>query len=149
MHYCIGSRALSKTFVSLKGIYYQASVLGTTITWIVPHKRANSMVRRATRAHNARQVAQDVDYAVMSTFVEYYQSLVGFVNSTLCRKLGAVYPLEVRSLAYCSRAAGGDGDERGQGGGRRACVVVDASRAHGRAVDQAVGHGDHRCVRRG
>ena len=45
MHYCIASKALTKTFVSLKGIYYQANVQGSLITWIVPHKRATNLVR--------------------------------------------------------------------------------------------------------
>jgi pescadillo len=31
-------RALRKVFVSIKGIYYQADVAGTRVTWIMPHK---------------------------------------------------------------------------------------------------------------
>jgi hypothetical protein len=28
----------SQVFFSIKGIYYQADVMGETVTWIVPHK---------------------------------------------------------------------------------------------------------------
>lgn len=31
--------SLLQVFVSIKGIYYQADVLGQTVTWIVPHAR--------------------------------------------------------------------------------------------------------------
>lgn len=37
MHYIIESRALRKVFVSIKGYYYQAEVMGQAITWVVPH----------------------------------------------------------------------------------------------------------------
>ncbi|KAK2121378.1 hypothetical protein P7K49_002764 [Saguinus oedipus] len=37
MHYIIASRALRKVFLSIKGIYYQAEVLGQPIVWITPY----------------------------------------------------------------------------------------------------------------
>lgn len=37
MRYVIESRSLRKVFVSIKGYYYQAEVMGELITWIVPH----------------------------------------------------------------------------------------------------------------
>ena len=36
--YVIRTRALRKVFLSIKGIYYQADVLGQTVTWIAPYK---------------------------------------------------------------------------------------------------------------
>ena len=36
--YVIKSKSLRKTFISIKGIYYQAEVMGEKITWLVPHK---------------------------------------------------------------------------------------------------------------
>lgn len=37
MHYVIAARALRKVFLSIKGIYYQAEVLGQPIVWIAPY----------------------------------------------------------------------------------------------------------------
>jgi pescadillo protein len=35
--YVIASRSLRKVFLSIKGIYYQAEILGQTVTWITPY----------------------------------------------------------------------------------------------------------------
>nr|XP_023414997.1 pescadillo homolog isoform X2 [Loxodonta africana] len=37
LHYIIAARALRKVFLSIKGIYYQAEVLGQPIVWITPY----------------------------------------------------------------------------------------------------------------
>jgi pescadillo protein len=37
-HYIIRSKSLKKCFLSIKGIYYQAEIMGEKITWIVPYK---------------------------------------------------------------------------------------------------------------
>lgn len=37
MNYVIEARALRKVFISIKGYYYQAEVMGQCITWVVPH----------------------------------------------------------------------------------------------------------------
>lgn len=36
--YVMHTHSLRKTFLSIKGIYYQAEVMGETITWIVPYQ---------------------------------------------------------------------------------------------------------------
>ncbi len=40
MLYVIEARALRKVFASIKGYYFQAEVMGQTITWVMPHKLA-------------------------------------------------------------------------------------------------------------
>ncbi len=78
--YLIKERCIRRTFVSIKGIYYQAEILGQTVTWIVPHERTTPL-------------PSDVDYRVMHTFLEFYQTLLGFVNFKLFSRLGWSYPL--------------------------------------------------------
>ncbi|KAI1725296.1 pescadillo like protein [Ditylenchus destructor] len=79
MHYVIESHALSKVFVSIKGIYYQAEIMGEKVTWIVGHDRA---VGRAN----------EMDFSVMATFVDFYVSMLSFVNFRLYKSLGLHYP---------------------------------------------------------
>ena len=38
--YVVRTHALRKVFVSIKGFYYQAEVLGQSVTWLVPHQLA-------------------------------------------------------------------------------------------------------------
>ncbi|KAI2664952.1 Pescadillo [Labeo rohita] len=79
MNYIIASRSLRKVFLSIKGMYYQAEVLGQTVTWIVPYQFAHDH-------------PTDVDYRVMATFTELYTTLLGFVNFRLYQTLNLVYP---------------------------------------------------------
>jgi pescadillo len=78
-HYLIVSNSLRKSFLSIKGIYYQATIQGQDILWLVPYK------------FNQR-VTGDVDFRIMGTFVEFYQTLLGFVNFKLYTSIGLVYP---------------------------------------------------------
>ncbi|KAI8872327.1 hypothetical protein GQ42DRAFT_161421 [Ramicandelaber brevisporus] len=78
-HYVVQKRVLRKTFVSIKGIYYQADIHGQSVTWLVPHKFPQA-------------IPSDVDFRVMLTFLEFYQTLVGFVNFKLYSDAGLVYP---------------------------------------------------------
>lgn len=50
--YVAREHCLTKVFVSIKGVYFQAVINGETVTWIVPHKFA-------------QQCPDDVDYKVM------------------------------------------------------------------------------------
>lgn len=79
LHYCIGAKALRKVFVSIKGIYYQVEIMGQTLTWIVPHKLGH-------------EHPTDVDYKIMATFVEFYTTMLGFVNFKLYNTLNLHYP---------------------------------------------------------
>ena len=78
-HYLITTNSLRKSFLSIKGIYYQATVQGQDILWLVPYK----FVPRVTG---------DVDFRIMATFVEFYTTLLGFVNFRLYTSIGLVYP---------------------------------------------------------
>lgn len=77
--YVVASGALRKSFVSIKGIYYQAEIMGQPITWITPHPFSTA-------------IPTDVDFRVMLTFLEFYQTLLGFVNFRLYGRLGWSYP---------------------------------------------------------
>ncbi|XP_045172172.2 pescadillo homolog isoform X2 [Mercenaria mercenaria] len=79
MHYVIASQSLRKVFISIKGIYYQAEIMGQTVTWVTPHK--------VGFAHPT-----DVDYKVMKTFAEFYTTLLGFVNFKLYNSINLKYP---------------------------------------------------------
>ncbi|KAL9616292.1 MAG: hypothetical protein Q9160_008832 [Pyrenula sp. 1 TL-2023] len=78
-HYLITSHSLQKSFLSIKGIYYQATIQGQDIRWLVPYR----FVQR---------VSGDIDFRVMGTFVEFYATLLGFVNFRLYTSIGLVYP---------------------------------------------------------
>mmetsp|Transcript_488 Transcript_488/g.695 ORF Transcript_488/g.695 Transcript_488/m.695 type:complete len:767 (-) Transcript_488:55-2355(-) len=89
--YVVMSRSLRKSFVSVKGIYYQAEVFGETITWVTPHKFAQNLPK-------------EVDFKVMSTFIEFYESLMGFVLYKLYHTMGMKYPPALDSSADASGA---------------------------------------------
>ncbi|KAK4555147.1 mRNA-binding ribosome synthesis protein nop7 [Recurvomyces mirabilis] len=85
-HYLIRTHTLRKSFLSIKGIYYQATIQGQDILWLVPYK----FVQRT---------AGDIDFRIMGTFVDFYTTLLGFINFRLYTGIGLVYPprLDARS----------------------------------------------------
>ena len=38
LYYIMETKALRRVFISIKGIYYEANVLGQNVRWVVPHK---------------------------------------------------------------------------------------------------------------
>lgn len=86
MNYVIASRALKKVFISIKGVYYQAEVMGQLITWLVPYQFSHDH-------------PTDVDYRVMATFTELYTTLLGFVNFRLYHSLNLIYPPKLDTKA--------------------------------------------------
>jgi pescadillo len=78
-HYLIISKSVTKSFLSIKGIYYQANIQGEDVLWVVPYK------------FNQRVVG-DVDFRIMGTFVEFYMTLLGFINFRLYTAAGLKYP---------------------------------------------------------
>ncbi|KAI9834605.1 MAG: mRNA-binding ribosome synthesis protein nop7 [Phylliscum demangeonii] len=106
-HYLIVTHSMRKSFLSIRGIYYQATVQGQDILWLVPYR----FVQRVT---------DDVDFRIMGTFVEFYTVLLGFVNFRLYTTIGLVYPPkfnsssddkggELRALTLEGRALGKEG----------------------------------------
>jgi len=81
-NYVVATRSLTKVFVSIKGIYYQANVQGQTITWLVPHQFTPTVDKR-------------VDVRVMLTFLEFYEVLLKFVNAQLYMQIGVAYPPKI------------------------------------------------------
>lgn len=78
-HYLIRTHSLRKSFLSIKGIYYQATIQGQDILWLVPYR----FVQRT---------GADVDFRIMATFVDFYTTLLGFINFRLYTSIGLVYP---------------------------------------------------------
>lgn len=90
-HYVIVSRSLTKSFLSIKGIYYQADIQGEEVLWLVPYKFT-------------QRVVGDVDYRIMGTFVEFYMTLLSFVNFRLYTSLGIKYPPKFDQLKDANAA---------------------------------------------
>lgn len=79
MLYCTVTKAFRKSFLSLKGIYYQAEIMGVKINWVVPYQFTQKM-------------PFDIDYNVMNTFLEFYRQLMNFAHYKLYTEVGLVYP---------------------------------------------------------
>lgn len=86
LHAIIEAKALRKVFISIKGYYYQAEIKGQTITWIVPHHFSFTPQSKA-----------EVDFKIMSTFVEFYTVMLGFVNFRIYNSLNLFYPPKLSS----------------------------------------------------
>lgn len=80
--YIVASHTLRKSFVSVKGFYYQADIKGQTVTWMVPHQVSQVL-------------PPDVDFKVMMTFLEFHQSTLQFVMFSLYNEMGIHYPPNV------------------------------------------------------
>ncbi|XP_014097041.2 pescadillo homolog isoform X2 [Bactrocera oleae] len=86
LHYIISSKSIRKVFISIKGFYFQADIKGQKVTWIMPHHYPFKPHSKA-----------EVDFKVMSIFVEFYTILLGFVNYRLYHSVGYTYPPKFRS----------------------------------------------------
>jgi len=78
-HFVIASSSLRKVFISIKGIYYQAEIQGHNVSWVVPHKFT-------------QMLPEDVDFRIMLTFIEFYTTMLGFINFQLYHTLNLTYP---------------------------------------------------------
>lgn len=87
LHAVIEGGCLRKVFISIKGFYFQAEIKGQTVTWITPHHFSFTPHSKA-----------EVDFKVMSTFVEFYTVMLGFVNFRLYHSLNLYYPPKFTAL---------------------------------------------------
>ncbi|XP_014254746.1 pescadillo homolog [Cimex lectularius] len=87
MQAIIVSKALRKVFISIKGYYFQAEIRGQLITWIMPHPFSFEP-----------QTKEEVDFRIMSTFVQFYVVLLGFVNFRLYHLLNLYYPPKIHQI---------------------------------------------------
>lgn len=81
-YYVSKSRTLQKAFISVKGAYYQAEIMGEPVTWLEPHKFT-------------QVIPKEVDVRVMMTFLEFYEVFVKFVLFKLYHSIGINYPPQV------------------------------------------------------
>jgi pescadillo protein len=51
--YIMRTRSLTKSFLSIKGVYFQAEVMEQTITWLVPYQFTQTVRDEATVRYNA------------------------------------------------------------------------------------------------
>jgi pescadillo protein len=87
--YCATTSSITKSFVSVKGVYMEAMILNCPIRWVIPHSFTQHM-------------PQDVDFRVMTTFFEFYETLLGFVLYKLFNDLGVRYPLPLADVEVTS-----------------------------------------------
>jgi pescadillo protein len=81
--YCATTSSINKSFISVKGVYMEAVIPNFSdlpIRWIIPHSFTQNCPK-------------DVDYRVMVTFFEFYETLLEFVLFKLYSDIGIRYPL--------------------------------------------------------
>ncbi|VDB86492.1 unnamed protein product [Peniophora sp. CBMAI 1063] len=128
--YVMHTHALRKVFLSIKGIYYQAEVMDQTVTWLVPYQFTQT-------------IPSDVDVRVMLTFLELYQTQLGFVFFKLFTDANLVYPPPI-DLKKAEAAAGVGafslqvGTQTNGAGPSQGPVVVDGKKVSGKDVRQTI-----------
>jgi pescadillo protein len=90
-NYVVMSRSLRKVFFSIKGCYFQASIQGQDVIWLVPYEFVQDL-------------PTDVDYRVMMTFLEFYETQLHFINYKLYGSLGLKYPPKIDEVAHAANA---------------------------------------------
>jgi len=69
------SKNIKKSFISIKGIYLSAEIMGNEIVWLNPF-------------NHPQKLTFEVDYSIMLNFLELYTSLLKFVNFKLYKDIG-------------------------------------------------------------
>lgn len=82
--YIVQNRVLRKVFLSVKGIYFQVEIMGNKITWLEPYPFVTTL-------------PFDVDYKIMLSFTEFYQTLLKFVIFRFFSQKGLIYPPQINN----------------------------------------------------
>lgn len=82
---CVKEKLLEKVFLSVKGIYFQVRIKGNLVTWLEPYPFSQSL-------------PFDVDYKVILSFMEFYQTFLKFVVFKLYKDFDLVYPPVLESV---------------------------------------------------
>jgi len=80
--YLTKAGVIRKAFISIKGTYVELNIHDQKIIFIIPHQFVQT-------------TPADVDYNVLSTFIEFYECLLKFVNFRLYKEVGLVYPPQI------------------------------------------------------
>ncbi|KAK1743590.1 nucleolar protein 7 [Skeletonema marinoi] len=82
--YCSVTGSVTKSFISVKGVYLEADIMtsgqAVPVRWVTPH-------------NFTQHIPEGVDFRVMLTFFEFYETLLGFVLFKLYGEMGVRYPL--------------------------------------------------------
>ncbi|KZV77500.1 pescadillo-family protein [Peniophora sp. CONT] len=124
------THALRKVFLSIKGIYYQAEVMDQTVTWLVPYQFTQN-------------IPSDVDVRVMLTFLELYQTQLGFVFFKLYTDANLVYPplIDIKKEEAAAGVGAFSMQESTQSNGAgpsKGPVVIDGKKVSGKDVRQTI-----------
>ena len=76
--------------------------MGQIVTWVVPHSFAHDK-------------PQNVDMRLMSIFVEFYTTMLGFVNFRLFHNLNLHYPPALVGMTHVGDDAQASGAQNGDG----------------------------------
>ena len=94
--YVMRTHSLRKVFLSIKGIYYEAEVMDQQVIWLIPYQFTQNVGHihcfLSSVVIMRAQIPSDVDVRVMLTFLELYQTQLGFVFFKLYTDIGLVYP---------------------------------------------------------
>jgi len=129
MHWVIEAKALKKVFVSIKGYYYQAEIMGQTVTWIVPHPAFTY------------ESPAGVDLRLMSIFVEFYTTVLGFVNFRLYHKLNLKYPPTLTTTTSLVPQPGSDETEGNEVNGAESAADGERVAALNQSLAKTVASG--------
>lgn len=79
---CMLLKAKYQYIFSILGTYYQASIFGEKVTWLVGHEQRSV----------GRLKTQNIDLPVMTTFTQFYTTMLKFINFRLYKHMGLIYP---------------------------------------------------------